>query len=185
MYKQLESSSLNQVEKQLIKSVNLCSREFPIWYDVDIEADWSNVTPEIFDKLREEFGYAPIERHVPKKDTSIVDELSPVEIDASFVDEHSPMDPFFETLRVKSDLETSLAKESFQYVIEQLCNQEMDFPLAQSLSEHFEGNVDISKVLSMYEEDIDGLFYYQSSTMGSSSSFLSKDESSRVDLNWI
>ena len=53
MYKQLEASSLNQVEKQLIKSVNLCSREFPICYDVDIEADWSNVTPEIFDKIRE------------------------------------------------------------------------------------------------------------------------------------
>ena len=185
MYKLLESSSLSQVDKQLIQSVNLCSREFPICYDVDIEADWSNVTPEIFDKLREEVGYVPIERHFPKKDELIVDEISPVEIDASIVDEHSPMDPFFETLRVKSDLDKSLAEESFQYVIEQLCNQEMDFPLAQSLSEHFEGNVDITKVLSMYEEDIDGLFYHKSSTMGSSSSSLSKDESSRRYLSQI
>ena len=55
------------------------------------------------------------------------------------------------------------AANSFQYVIEELFNQELDSPVAQSLFIATENAEDIRLVLTLSEEDINNLHYFKSS----------------------
>ena len=55
------------------------------------------------------------------------------------------------------------AATAFQYVIEELFNQELDGPVAQSLFIATENTEDIGVVLDLSEEDINNLHYFKSS----------------------
>ena len=69
---QLGSSRLNQSEQDLISTLFICNRDFRKYYGSPIMHDWSNVTPENFDNIGEEYGYISINRDVVDK--SSIDE---------------------------------------------------------------------------------------------------------------
>ena len=55
------------------------------------------------------------------------------------------------------------AATGFKFVIEELFNQELDGPVAQSLFIATENTEDIEVVLDLSEEDINNLYYFKSS----------------------
>ena len=71
-FSKLDSSQLNQSEKDLISSLCICNRELTKFYGLPIKEDWSNVTPEHFDNIGEEYGYIPINRDVVEKSSTDV-----------------------------------------------------------------------------------------------------------------
>ena len=55
-----------------------------------------------------------------------------------------------------------LAEAAFVHMIEDLIGQKMDGPIALSLLEYSDNNVDIRYVLNMFDEEIDALTYTKS-----------------------
>ena len=77
LFSQIESSPLNQSEKDLLSVLHICNRNFVKFYDSQINDDWSNVTPERFDNIGEQYGYIPIDRDVvPSSSTDHVTTFS-------------------------------------------------------------------------------------------------------------
>ena len=70
--------------------------------------------------------------------------------------------PFFDVIRKKTVKDISSAKSSFHYAIQELLRYDLDEPIPVSLVEHFGNEIDMIKILSMYEEDIDHLTYHVS-----------------------
>ena len=117
-------------------------------YGYKIESDWSNVTPKLFDQLIEESGFTP-----PKRDFEDEFENS---------NECKEKRSLFNVLRRFDYCKTS-AKSSFHHVIDVLFDYDMDDNLPMSLLERFGQEADIMDLLKLYEEDINGLFYYDQS----------------------
>ena len=84
--------------------------------------------------------------------------------------------PFFQLIRKKSVLDKSLAESSLQHVIVNLLGYDLDEPIYLSLLEHFENDVDMIKVLSMYEEEIDNLTYHDNHSSSPSKKDLHKSQ---------
>ena len=59
---QLKHSNLNQSERDLISTLFLCNREFLKTYGHEIDNNWSNVSPYMFDEIGENYGFVPIDR---------------------------------------------------------------------------------------------------------------------------
>ena len=58
---QLKYSNLNQSERDLILTLFLCNREFLKTYGHEIDNNWSNVSPYMFDEIGENYGFDPID----------------------------------------------------------------------------------------------------------------------------
>ena len=108
----------------MILTLFICNRDFRKYYGSRIKHDWSNVTPEHFDNIGEEYGYISINRDV---------------VDKSSID-------------------------AFQYVINNLLEQELDGPIGMSLLEHTKGSKEIDLVSNMTDYEIDKLHYYTRSS---------------------
>ena len=89
---------------------------------------------------------------------------------------HSFKVPFFQLIRKKSVLDKSLAASSFQHVIVNLLGYDLDYPISLSLLQHFENDVYMIKVLSMYEEEIDDLTYHDNHYSSTSKKYLNKSK---------
>lgn len=75
----------------------------------------------------------------------------------------SESDSFFDVLQ-RFVPQKDLAVSSFHHVIDEILEYDLDGVLPLSLIEHFGTNVNVIDLLSLYQEDIDNLFYYDKST---------------------